>query len=275
MLVSAPILSLFLAAAWSGSAHATAAQPAKTLEPGARVARRLSPGQVDSYQIALVEGRYVHVVIEQTSLDLTVRLVSPDGTIVAEVANPAIDYEPLPLSLIAPQDGLYRLEVALSRKSQSRGQYTLILADMRPATPADSKRIEAEKAYAEGDRLGVQDEEPKLREAIARYEMAAALWRELSDAQGECAALLRIGEVQWSFGDLKAAVETTQRGLASCRAAGDSKHEAVALNNLGTNYINLNEPQAALDVYEKALALSRSLGDRSTEAYLLHNIAFV
>src|SRR5919201_4053884 len=59
-----------------------------TLEAGKPIGRELAGGQAHAYQLALSPGQYLHVVVDQRAIDVTVVLFGPDGRRLAEVDNP-------------------------------------------------------------------------------------------------------------------------------------------------------------------------------------------
>ncbi len=264
-----------LTLAWLAGAPILSAQGPRNLEPGVRVERLLAPGETHAYEIALVAGMFAHLAVEQDNLDLTVRLVAPGGRTVAEVGNPAPDDEPLPLSFVVPEGGTYRLEVVLGGKAPAKGSYVIRLDPARAAAPGDEKRILAEKAYADGERLRADGSEAALREGVLVYEKAASLSHEAGMPTAEATGQVRIAEVLWSMGDLKSAVDHANLALPIFRSVGDLRGEATALGDLGVLFMDLSEPQLALDHYRKAMPIARKLGNVLLEAQLLHNIGFV
>jgi CHAT domain-containing protein/Tfp pilus assembly protein PilF len=204
-----------------------------------------------------------------------VRLISPDGRTLVEVGNPAPDDEPLPLSFVVPEDGTYRLEVGLGGKAPAKGSYGVRLDPARAATAGDEKRILAEKAYADGERLRADGSDAALREAIVEYEKSVSLSHEGGVPPAEGIGLVRIAEILWSMGDLKGAVERADLALPIFRSVGDLRGEVTTLGDLGVIHMDLSEPQVALDNYWKALPIARKLGKLFLEAQLLHNIGFV
>jgi CHAT domain-containing protein/tetratricopeptide (TPR) repeat protein len=266
--------SLFMGLLAASLAGAAEAEPG-ILGPGARVEGSIGPGETHRYEIALVAGNFVHLVVEQANLDLTAQLIGPGGRILAEVGNPTSDDEPLPLSLVVPDDGTYRLEVGLGGKAPSKGRYVVRLDPSRAATPGDEKRIEAEKAYADAECLRAEGSDTALREAIATYEKAVSLSHEAGVPLAEATGQLRIQEIHWSMGDLKDALDYAEVALSIFRSAGDLRGEASTLNALGTIFMDLSEPQLALDRYREALPIAREIRYVFLEAALLHNTGFV
>lgn len=260
--------------AWLAGAPPLSAEGLGSLEPGVRVERVLAPGDTQAYEISLPAGMFAHLAVEQDNLDLTVRLIAPGGRTVADVGNPVPDDEPLPLSVVVPEDGTYRLEVALSGKAHSKGSYVVRLDPVRSATPSDEKRILAERAYADAEKLRADGSEAALREAVLGYENSVALAREGSVPLAEATGLVRIAEIRWSMGDLRGAVDYGKLALPIFRTARELRSEATTLNTLGVIFMDLSEPQLALDHYGRALPIARKLGYVLLEASLLHNTGF-
>ena len=55
-----------------------------TLELGKPVERELSGGQKHVYQLALTEGQYANITVEQRGVDVAARLFGVDGKLIAE-----------------------------------------------------------------------------------------------------------------------------------------------------------------------------------------------
>jgi CHAT domain-containing protein/Tfp pilus assembly protein PilF len=133
------------------------------------------------------------------------------------------------------------------------------------------KAAAAKRASDEASRLAHQS----LKAAIAKYEEALQLYREIGDRRNEGAMLNNIGFVYYSLGEMQKALGYYNQALTILRAVGDRNTEATTLSNIGVVYSHLGEKQRALESYNQALLISRTLGDRSGEATALDNIGVV
>src|SRR5205085_11318171 len=75
-------------------------------------------------------------------------------------------------------------------------------------------------------------------------------------------ALNIMGEVYYSFGELRKSIEMFDFALPLWTDAGDRSGQALALLNLGYSYSDLGNPQIASEYFQRSLALSQSVNDR-------------
>ena len=113
------------------------------------------------------------------------------------------------------------------------------------------------------------------RKALAYYEQALLLQRQVGDRGGEATTLNNIGLVYSALGDKRQALAYYEQALELTWQVGNPGGEAATLNNIGGVYFALGEKRKALDYYEQALPLRRQVGDRGGEATTLNNIGMV
>src|ERR1700674_3629954 len=89
------------------------------------------------------------------------------------MGNPAGNQGPVSVSMKAEASGLYHLEVRSAKKSSPPGHYKIRLEAGRLPTPADEKRLAAEKKFAEGRKLQAG---PNRSQAIKVYGESLSLW---------------------------------------------------------------------------------------------------
>jgi tetratricopeptide (TPR) repeat protein len=118
----------------------------------------------------------------------------------------------------------------------------------------------------------VNDDLRSTRQALAYYEQALPLFRQTGDRRGEAATLNNIGRVYDDLDDKQQALVWYEQALLLVRQAGDRGSEARTLNNIGLVYFTLGDQQQGLVYYEQALPLVRQAGDRRGEATTLSNI---
>jgi len=244
----------------------------QVLAPGELIDQSLTPSEKHTYELNVPFGQYVHIVIEQARVDLAARLVDPSGGTVVEVENGTREEGALPLSLIAPASGIYRLEINLRGRNAAAGRYQVSVAELRSPRPEDEKRIAAERAYGEAARLRSQGSEESQRQALAAYEAALALSRDL-DSRGEVAkTLINMGEVYLDLGEVKKCLEYSEQALSLWRDLDDRRGLAWALNNIAVCYANVAEFQKGIEYYNQALQLFREQSDRRAQTVTLNNI---
>jgi CHAT domain-containing protein/tetratricopeptide (TPR) repeat protein len=103
----------------------------------------------------------------------------------------------------------------------------------------------------------------------AAYEHARPAARDAEYQRVEAQALLNMGVVYYSRGDLSAALKVFERALALAQAGRDRHAQASVRLNMGHAYTDSGDPQRALEEFTKALALWRAVGARRGEALAL------
>src|SRR6266508_1879205 len=87
----------------------------------------------------------------------------------------------------------------------------------RPATPRDRTRIEAERAESEAAQTSNSATLEQRRRAIANYERALALWRELGERREELRILQILGNQYSQLGALKIALNYRSQAIQIAR----------------------------------------------------------
>jgi CHAT domain-containing protein/tetratricopeptide (TPR) repeat protein len=254
------------------AAQAQSGPTPQVLEPLKSVDRSLLPGEKHTYNLNLLSGQYVHILIEQAGVDLAARLLDASGGTVVEVENATREEEALPLSFIALANGVYRLEISLRRETAAQGRYRVSVGELHSSRPEDEKRIAAEKAYSEAERRRAQGSEESLHQALVAYETALPLWRDLDSPREIANTLNSIGEVYFVLGEVKKSLEYREQALPLRRDLDDRRGVASALNSIAVSYAYLGELQKGVEYYNQALQLFREQSDRRAEAATLNNI---
>ncbi len=257
----------------SVAAPPSPANRVQPLEPGVGVERRLTQGEVHTYSVLLSSGEFFHLQVDQNHLDAAVRVLSPKGTVVAEVDN-AIDREdPLTLSLVAPSEGTHRVEIRLRSPRNSSGVYRLTADAPRSPTADDHERIHAERLRAEADALRSRGEADSTKKALELYETVLVSWRALGDRREEAATLGRMSDALGPFGQLREALARAEEMLALWRLEADRRGEAASLNRVGLAHSELGDQRQALVFLEQALELRRADGNAWGKGESLNDIA--
>jgi CHAT domain-containing protein/Tfp pilus assembly protein PilF len=128
-------------------------QQARRIEPGEPIERELAGGQSHFYQIALADGQYVNLVVDQRGIDVVLNLFGPDGKQIMEFDSESRPRGRESASLVAEAAGDYRLSVQPKLKRAAAGSYEVRIGEMRAATENDRALQEARKQYTESVRL--------------------------------------------------------------------------------------------------------------------------
>jgi CHAT domain-containing protein len=244
----------------------------QALDPGRPIGREISSGQSHSYRITLDAGMRLRVHVEQQGIDVTVALLAPDGKVIAESRNDNGNFGPETVSMIAEGPVEVRLEVRSPEWEGPLGRYEVKIADLRMATEQDRKQVNAERAFAEGERLLKQETAESIRQSLAKYEAALQLYRSAGDRGGEAASYGKICQVSYLTSQAQKARDTCNQSLQLYQSLGDRSGEAVALNDIGGIYFQTSERRKALDHFERALSISHETGNRMAESLTLYNL---
>jgi CHAT domain-containing protein len=145
----------------------------------------------------------------------------------------------------------------------------------RPATPRDRTRIDAERAESEAARTSDSPTLEQRRQAIANYERALTLWRELGERWEELRMLQILGNQYSQLGALEIALNYTCQAIQIARSIGDRDQEANLLVGLGSLHKDSGNFQKALDNYSQARQIFASLSSRFGEALAIEAIGVV
>lgn len=262
------------ALAASGAVENGAAK-GSVLKLGESVERELAGGGVHQYVVALAPDQYVHLIVDQRGIDVAVSVLDPDSKPVAQVDSPNGAQGPEPLELVAETGGDYRIEVRAPDAQAPAGMYSVRLDELRPATQQDHKRLEAEKAFAEAERLQSQMTAESLPRAAAAYQKAVELFQVAGEDSRRANTFSKLGEVFYVLGDKRSSLEYFTKSLDLIRVIHDQAGEAECLANIGLVNSDLGEKEKALDSLNQALLLLRARGDRPGEAATMNNIGLV
>ena len=247
------------------------------LSLGAPVAATLEKDEAGEHRLSIPAGQYARLAVRQEGGNVALSVRGPDGTVLAEVASSEATEWPDPVSIVAGAGGEYRLEVRSLGSDGGPLRYEAILEELHVATPPDERRVAAERAFAEGERLtrgweGVPRE--SKRRALVEYRQALDLWNE-SDVWQRAKTLHRLGQTHASLEESRPALERYAQALALRQALGDRKGEAATAHLMGRSHFRLEDYEKALESYRHALDLRRALGDRRAEAMTLMRLADV
>ncbi len=138
---------------------------------------------------------------------------------------------------------------ALARQHGDTPRQALALATAARASDLLGDREQADRQFAQAQRLARLDGQPLL---LARIALAETLHRD-------------------TRGDMAGSMQAAERGLPLARQAGSARLEALLLTNLSDGHLKAGQPRRALQAVERALPTVRRHGDRRTERVLLVN----
>ncbi|MGH9872438.1 MAG: CHAT domain-containing protein [Pyrinomonadaceae bacterium] len=257
----------------AGTGEVKVAPSPHNLGVGESTDREITAAEVHAYQVKLEPGQYLHILVGQAPLNLSLRLLAPEGRILVQLETR--QHEATPLSTIAEQSGFYRLEVQSLEKAPVVGSYVLRLAEVRLASAPDRQTIGAENACTEAERLLREWKEASSRQAIEKLKESLSLWQSAADRGQEADTLKRIGDIYQRFGESKEAFDSYNQALAVARQIKDSRREADTLNEIGYVHITRGENQQAQKLCSEALKLSQTTQNSYGKARALNNLGEV
>jgi CHAT domain-containing protein/Tfp pilus assembly protein PilF len=247
----------------------------RTLEPGKPIERELAGGRMHAYQLTLVAGQFLHLVVDQRGIDVVVILYGPDGKKLVEVDSPNGAQGEEPVMLVTETSGSYRLEVQSIDKNASAGRYEARIEKLEVATVRDKNLATANQLYTDAVRLQLEGSATSLEKALAVYQESLLQWRNLDNRSREAETLDNMGAIYSGLGKQQKALDYHNQALAIERALGNRAREAMVLSNIGFVYNDLNENREALALYQKTLSIQREIGDRNGEQITLNNIGII
>ena len=149
----------------------------------------------------------------------------------------------------------------------------------QPAASSHSEQqqatVQAEQLMQQAQQLLGQGTAQSQQQAIAKYQDALVIWRQIGNRPQEATTLLSIGTLYYSLNENQKALDSYERALAIRRELNDRVGEAVMLFSMGGAYSNLGENQKALEYYNQALALFQTEKQPSYAANTLRELGRV
>lgn len=246
---------------------------AQLLQPGAIIDREIKTGDSHKYEIVLEKGQFLHCLATQYRIDLAVLLNDP-GKKTVTALNRLWQEGTEDLPWIAETGGTYTVSVD-GKLSSGAATYKLT-CQVRTPTASDTARAQAyESAWRAGLHWDARQDADSKRKAIAAYEAALPLWRQVPDPSWEAWTLNQAAFVYDGLGETSRAVELWYQSAALRRKTGEKYPLAITLNNLGTTLNDLGENEKALPLLEEALALRIETKDRLGEANARGNLGLL
>ncbi len=242
------------------------------IEPGANIERELKGGEAHTFRSNLITGQFMHVVVNQKGIDVTVTLFGPDGKPMAYVDNPNGKWGAEPVVAIAEISGEHVLEVRAPNKNADAGRYEIKVVDVREATAKDKDFVAAERAFEQGQKLRRQRTAASLREAIEKFKQALGFFESNEARNRQAMTLYILAIAYYNSGEIQNGVAHFKRALPLFQAEGDRKQEANILNYLGGASDISGDLREALKHYNEALQIFRAEKDQFAQAFMLNNI---
>ena len=142
-----------------------------------------------------------------------------------------------------------------------------------PSPNPQSKQVQSHQAAQQLlQRAYQQAEQGRLERAIATFQQALNLARQIQSRDIEAIALLAIGDFSNTLGRPQVALDFLNQALSLFQELEDAAGEAIVLHNLGWVHQGLEQPQQAINYYRQALPLFHTVGNAAGEAATLKNL---
>jgi CHAT domain-containing protein/Tfp pilus assembly protein PilF len=238
--------------------------------------RELRGGETHVYPVDLQAGQFLRVRVQEEGIDVTLRLLDPQGVLATGVDTP--NFSPRDsledLAILTQAPGLYRLEVGSSKVHP--GRYRLMV-EIRPARgEEDGFRSEAVRSTWEILHPVPGRSEQQKVEQLRRV---ADLWERLGERRRTAEALFFLAREYFPLpGKAEESIQSFLRSAALWREEPDpgAKYwQAQALNSSGVLLKAQGHPDEARQRYQEALAIARQVGDIRNQAGSLNNLGLL
>jgi CHAT domain-containing protein/Tfp pilus assembly protein PilF len=242
---------------------------------GQKLEREITTSETHSYKLTVSANQFVNLAVEQKGIDILLKLIAPDGIVLAEYDSPTGRTGTEETKAVLATAGEYRLEIGVVERTKITGKYELRFVEKREATADDSKRFQAIIAYQDGMKLRGQRTVPSLKQAALRFEEAARLMGELGDKKEQGIATAEKGLSLQLMGDYDNAIVSYKAAIPFYDEVKDYKNKGTALNNIAFIKSRLSEYQEALFYLHQALENARLSKVENAPVLPLINLATV
>jgi tetratricopeptide (TPR) repeat protein len=244
------------------TAQLAAAQESTNLAPGKAIERELAGGESHLYQLALSAGEYAGLVVEQRGIDVAVQVLDTAGRVSIEFDSESRKHGREVVGLVADTPVNFQLRIQARYPKDDAAQYTIRVAELRPATERDRSGFEAHRLGTQAQQL---DDAGRYDDAVSVVQRAIAV-SEQAFGPGDAyigSLLTRLGSLKRKRADYAGAEEAYLRAIAVSESAlgREDPQTAIALRLLGMLYVYTNDYARAEPLLNAQLAiLEKTLG---------------
>ncbi|GAB4287143.1 MAG: CHAT domain-containing protein [Oscillatoriaceae cyanobacterium] len=135
------------------------------------------------------------------------------------------------------------------------------LAQMPPATVGEVTATAAAAAVARAKELLAQGTPEARQEAIAQFQTAIEIYRQLGDKSAQAATSIELGYHHYSYGELEPALQYYQAALTLWQDLGKPDEIATTLESIGDTYSASQKYDLALQSYQQSLQTWQQVGN--------------
>jgi tetratricopeptide (TPR) repeat protein len=247
------------------------------LELGKVKTATIKGDEKQTYQIPLEKGQYLHLIVEQKSVDVIVTLFDPQGQQILEVDGTARSGGLI--LAIAEKTGNYRLQVRRYEQDAPQGDYGVKLVELKAASQKEREKVSAylgaEKAYLEGGNLLNEGKAESYQQALGKFQEAFTAYQQVGHRSMAGVALIQIGNTYRNLADYPKALDSYQQALAIARETGEIIGEGWVLEGMGNTYYAQGDKEKAVSFYQQALAIWQKVPERPEGKGTLNNLGLV
>lgn len=196
------------------------------LEPGRSIEQTLTGKAEHRYELTLRQGERAEISVLQRGLDVVIRVLAPDATVLGEFDDEPRDGRDEHAEVVAAASATHTVIVSAAWRYAASGAYTIRLTGTRDATPGDRARQELRTLRAQyAPPVGTD-----IRAARPLVERALALAERTPDADPVDVATVRrdLGRLLQRSRDYAAAVTHYEQAAAGFEAALGADHPTTA-----------------------------------------------
>ncbi len=241
----------------------------QALIQGTPIEQVIAKGEVQSYNIALAAGQFVHVRVTQKGTDVALRLLRPNKEEICSfnLLQGAQRHERM--LVIAKETGIHELKIAIPTGSAPPGNYRVEILELKTADENDERRTQAEHLIEEAWESQLIGTGESIKLCHEKANRALALFQAAKDQEGEALAL----EVQITEVDHTPQIELSKQALAIQRQLGDKPAIGYLLNSVGMAYVVTGDWQNGIEYLQQCLEVVRELDDWQVATNVYGNLA--
>jgi CHAT domain-containing protein len=221
------------------------------------IERRIETAQEDRYDLALMADQRADLVVDQRGIALTLQVIDPDGTPIADIDGDINGRTEEHLPIVATKRGSYSVIVAPvdGVPVPPRSSYAIRVAGYHAADGVDRAMAESRRLRATAVRMM---REGKLDDARRAFEHAVQLAEEAHAPPAYVGALQgEMAGASMGLRDYTLAEPTLHRALTNLEKAYGAEHPSTALlrSRLAVLYQNTSQFLKAETAIQSALAV--------------------
>ncbi|PWT88753.1 MAG: hypothetical protein C5B55_12595 [Blastocatellia bacterium] len=266
----------------SNASSSTQTASILTLELAKPIEREITGGEVQAYNLSLKSDQFVHIDVDQRSIDLAVWIFDPTGKKISESDAFRVG-EKEEVAMISETSGAYRVEVHTSFPKGPKGSYEINVTELRPATDRDKISNRAGTLIEEAFALERKQNKEDWQKAREKYEQALPLWQSINDLTWEANTLYLIAGVYINLVEKQKAFDFGNRAVSVAEKAvkestEDKRNNALkvqawALDTLGEAHQQFGDRKKAVEIFNQALSIRKQVKDRPGTIVTLNNLA--